>query len=205
MRKNLLILVLAMTMSLFASGCNSKPATDLSTIKKSTSGGDLVVVVMDTSMGKIEIELNRSKAPITVKNFLRYADEGFYNGTIFHRVISSFMIQGGGFTKDMGKKKTHAPIKNEANNGLSNSTGTIAMARTGIVDSATAQFFINVKNNSNLDYKGDNPSLYGYCVFGKVISGMDVVNKIRNVATGRVSYYGDVPLKTIFILSVKRK
>ena len=133
------------------------------------------VVVMKTSMGDVEIELFQDKAPVTVANFLMYVDKGFYNGTIFHRVISNFMIQGGGFTPGMKEKKTSSPVKNEATNGLSNKAGTVAMARTMDVHSATSQFFINVVDNPFLDYKSSTAEGYGYCVFGKVIKGMDVV------------------------------
>ena len=163
------------------------------------------VVVMKTSLGDIEIELYKDKAPLTVANFLTYANKGFYNGTIFHRVISNFMIQGGGFTPGMKEKKTSAPVKNEANNGLKNTAGTVAMARTSDVHSATSQFFINVLNNPSLDYKSSTPEGYGYCVFGKVIKGMDVVGKIRSVQTGTVGYYDDVPVKDVIIYSIKKK
>ncbi len=163
------------------------------------------VVVIDTSMGKIEVELFADKAPITVKNFLKYVEEKAYDGTIFHRVIDNFMIQGGGFTPDMTKKPVHDPIKNEAGNGLKNEVGTLAMARTGVVDSATNQFFINVKNNSFLDHKDNSPRGYGYAVFGKVISGMDVVNKIKSVKTGQKNGYRDVPLEPVIIKSIRVK
>src|SRR5512143_627461 len=135
-------------------------------------------VLLKTSKGDITLELNAAKAPITVKNFLAYVNDKFYDGTIFHRVIPAFMVQGGGFDKDMKQKATKAPIKNEAGNGLKNDVGTIAMARTGVVDSATAQFFINVKANDFLDHRDDSQQGYGYAVFGKVIEGMDVVDKI---------------------------
>jgi cyclophilin family peptidyl-prolyl cis-trans isomerase len=141
------------------------------------------VVVMETSMGTIKIELYPEKSPVTVKNFLRYTDEKFYDGTIFHRVMPNFMIQGGGFLPGLREKKTHEPIKNEAANGLSNTRGTIAMARTNDPDSATSQFFINVVDNDRLDKAKERFGI-GYCVFGKVIEGMDVVDKIRNVETG---------------------
>ena len=141
------------------------------------------VVVMKTSEGVIRIELWPDKAPATVKNFLQYVDEGFYNGTIFHRVIDGFMIQGGGFIPDMTQKPAHAPVKNEASADLKNDTGTIAMARTNVVDSATAQFFINVADNAFLNHRDNSPGGFGYAVFGKVVSGMDVVNKIKGVAT----------------------
>jgi len=162
-------------------------------------------VLMKTSMGEIEIELFQDKAPLTVVNFLSYVDKGFYNGTVFHRVIVDFMIQGGGFTPGMKEKKTSLPVKNEADNRIQNTTGTVAMARTADVHSATAQFFINVGNNSFLDYKSSTSDGYGYCVFGKVTKGMDVVNKIRSVKTKSVGYFEDVPVADIVIQSVKRK
>lgn len=157
--------------------------------------------IIVTSMGDIEIELFEDKAPISVKNFITYANEGFYTGTIFHRVIKRFMIQTGGLDKDMNKKKTHAPIRNEANNKVPNLKGTLAMARTGAPHSATAQFFINTKNNFSLNYAGEDR--WGYAVFGKVTKGMDVVMKIESVRTGRHNGRGDVPKKTIEIKSVK--
>lgn len=162
-------------------------------------------VIMKTSMGSVEIELYKDRAPETVKNFLRYVDRGFYNGTIFHRVIPNFMIQGGGFLPNMREKKTLAPIRNEAYNRVSNLRGTIAMARTMEVHSATSQFFINVVDNYMLDYKNSSPQGYGYCVFGKVTKGMGVVNKIKNVRTGNSGYHRDVPVKKVVIYSIKRK
>jgi cyclophilin family peptidyl-prolyl cis-trans isomerase len=161
-------------------------------------------VVMTTSQGTIEIELWPDRAPITVKNFLSYVDKGFYDGTIFHRVIKGFMIQGGGFDKDMKRKQPDAPIKNEADNGLSNETGTIAMARTNVVDSATAQFFINTVDNAKLDHSGPG-SRFGYAVFGKVTSGMDVVKAIEASPTTVRSSMRDVPAEPIVIESVQRK
>lgn len=161
------------------------------------------VVVMETSMGAIEIELYADKAPETVKNFLQYVDDGFYAGTIFHRVIDGFMIQGGGFTEAMVQKPTRAPIKNEATNGLKNERGTIAMARTMVVDSATSQFFINVVDNPFLNHVDKNQ--YGYAVFGKVVSGMDVVDKIKTVPTTVRSGHENVPVTPVVIKSVKRK
>ena len=163
------------------------------------------VVIMETTMGPIEIELNQEKAPVSVQNFLSYVDAGFYNGTIFHRVINGFMIQGGGFTPDMKEKQTKAPIKNEASNGLSNEMGTIAMARTSDVNSASSQFFINVNDNTALDYKGPSPETFGYAVFGKVTSGMHVVNRIKMVKTGMMGGHGDVPMDSVVIKSAKRK
>ncbi len=160
------------------------------------------VVVLDTSMGKIKIELNKEKAPITVKNFLSYVDKKFYDGTIFHRVIKDFMVQGGGMEPGMKEKKTGAPIKNESDNGVSNKRGTVAMARTPKPDSATAQFFINVKDNEFLDRAKARDGV-GYCVFGKVIEGMDVVDKIRPVKTTTKGDHGDVPVEDIVIKSVR--
>jgi peptidyl-prolyl cis-trans isomerase B (cyclophilin B) len=160
-------------------------------------------VIMDTSMGTITIELNEDKAPITVQNFLAYVDEGFYNGTIFHRVIADFMVQGGGMEPGMKEKKTKGQIKNESSNGLSNQRGTLAMARTNVPDSATAQFFINLKDNTFLD-KSQSRDGVGYAVFGKVTAGMDVVDKIKGVATGRRGHHDDVPVKDVTITSVKR-
>ncbi len=161
------------------------------------------VVVMETSMGTITIELDQAKAPITVENFLKYVDDGFYGGTVFHRVIPTFMIQGGGFTPDLKQKPTRPPIKNEAKNGLKNVRGSIAMARTNDPHSASAQFFINVRDNHGLDYPGQDG--WGYAVFGKVIDGMDAVDKIKDVATGQKGRMGDVPVEDVVITSVKRK
>jgi peptidyl-prolyl cis-trans isomerase B (cyclophilin B) len=163
------------------------------------------VVVMETSMGNIKIELYPDKAPITVQNFLEYVKNGHYDHTIFHRVIDNFMIQGGGFTANMSQKSTLSPIKNEANNGLKNARGTVAMARTQDVNSATAQFFINVNDNTFLNFKSENPQEYGYCVFGKVIDGMDVVDKIKSVDTTASGTYRDIPVKPIEILSMKQQ
>ncbi len=161
------------------------------------------VVTLETNMGTIEIELNEAKAPVTVKNFLTYVDEKFYDGLIFHRVISGFMIQGGGFDEKIQEKKTKAPIKNEGKNGLTNDTGTIAMARTADPDSATAQFFINVNDNSSLNYP--SPDGHGYAVFGKVTSGMHVVNRIKLVKTGNVHGHADVPMDSVVIKTARRK
>lgn len=160
-------------------------------------------VVIKTSMGEISIELDSEKAPISTENFLKYVNEKFYDGTIFHRVIPTFMIQGGGMTPDMKEKEMHAPIKNEANNGLKNARGTVAMARTNIVDSATAQFFINTVDNSFLDYS--SPEQYGYAVFGRVTKGMDVVDKIKNVETATKFPHENVPVKSVIIESIRQK
>jgi len=160
------------------------------------------VVVLETSMGAVTIELYPDKAPRTVENFLAYVDAGFYNGTIFHRVIPTFMIQGGGFTPDMRQKQTRPPIKNEADNGLRNSRGTIAMARTQEVDSATAQFFINLADNNFLDHGVRD---FGYAVFGRVIAGMEVVDRIAGARTGTIAMHQDVPLEPIAILAARRR
>ena len=158
-------------------------------------------VAFETSKGKMVIELYPEKAPITVKNFITYVDEKFYDGTIFHRVIPGFVIQGGGLTKDMTEKKTHATIKNEADNGLSNLRGTICMARTMEVDSASSQFFVNLVDNLRLDHKSkQSGSTWGYAVFGKVIEGMDVVDAIAKVPTGTVGMYQDVPKETVTVI-----
>ncbi|OGE21488.1 MAG: peptidyl-prolyl cis-trans isomerase A [Candidatus Dadabacteria bacterium RIFCSPHIGHO2_12_FULL_53_21] len=155
---------------------------------------------MSTSKGDIKIELFKDKAPISVENFLSYAGDGYYDGTIFHRVIPNFMVQGGGFTPDFSQKPTKSPIKNEAKNGLKNERGTLAMARTQVVDSATSQFFINLVDNSFLD---NGVRDYGYAVFAKVIGGMDVVDAIAAVETGNNGMYGDVPQEEVIIKSVK--
>jgi cyclophilin family peptidyl-prolyl cis-trans isomerase len=159
------------------------------------------VVEIDTSMGKIKVELFADKSPITVKNFLKYVDDKHYDGTIFHRVISNFMIQGGGMVPGLKEKKTGEPIKNESSNGLSNKRGTLAMARTNDPDSATAQFFINVKDNPFLN-KSENSA--GYAVFGRVIDGMDVVDKIKEVKTGAQGGHKDVPSQDVVIRAIKR-
>ncbi len=160
-------------------------------------------VEMETTKGKIVIELFAEKAPDTVKNFLSYVDAKFYDGTIFHRVIPNFMIQGGGFTSDMKKKSTNAPIKNEADNGLKNDRGTIAMARTGDPHSATAQFFINTVNNDFLNYKSKTQQGWGYAVFGKVTAGMDVVDAISSVKTVTRGMYRDIPADMIEIRNAR--
>ncbi len=157
-------------------------------------------VELKTNMGTITLELYPEKAPKTVENFLQYVKEGFFKGTIFHRVINGFMVQGGGFTADYAQKKTRAPVQNEANNGLKNEVGTIAMARTSDPHSATAQFFINHKNNDFLNHSAPTPQGWGYTVFGKVTKGMDVVNKIAALDTGAMGpFQSDVPRKTIVI------
>ncbi|WP_227430670.1 peptidylprolyl isomerase [Psychrobacter sp. I-STPA6b] len=164
---------------------------------------DMPVVELDTNYGAITIELNEEKAPKTVENFLNYVKSGHYDGTIFHRVIDGFMIQGGGMDADMNEKATNAPIENEADNGLSNDVGTIAMARTQDPHSATSQFFINVKDNGFLNHSGKNLQGWGYTVFGKVTNGMDVVNKIKGVPTGRYGMHADVPKEPVVINHAK--
>ncbi len=164
---------------------------------------DMPIVELDTTYGNIVIELNAEKAPITVANFIDYVESGHYDGLIFHRVIDGFMIQGGGMDSEMNEKRTGTPIKNEADNGLKNTTGTIAMARTSDPHSATAQFFINVRDNDFLNYSSPTPQGWGYAVFGRVIEGMDVVNQIKGVPTGRFGYHADVPTTPIVINSAK--
>jgi len=156
-------------------------------------------VKLTTSMGPITIELDKAKAPVSVENFVKYVESGHYNGTIFHRVIDGFMIQGGGFDKDMRQKSTNAPIRNEADNGLKNDKYTVAMARTQVPDSATAQFFINVKDNAFLNHTAKNVQGWGYAVFGKVVEGQDTVDKIKKVPTGNARGMGDVPLEPVVI------
>ncbi|MBO4303453.1 MAG: peptidyl-prolyl cis-trans isomerase [Lentisphaeria bacterium] len=157
-------------------------------------------VQLETILGSITLELDEEKAPVTVANFLEYVKSGHFVNTIFHRVIPSFMIQGGGFTPDMVQKPANAPIKNEAGNGLSNRRGTIAMARTSVVDSATCQFFINTVDNSFLDHTSDTPQGFGYCVFGKVVEGMDVVDKIEKCRTTSCGMHDDVPVDPVVII-----
>jgi cyclophilin family peptidyl-prolyl cis-trans isomerase len=161
--------------------------------------GDKNMIRMTTSLGDIEIELYPDDAPDTVKNFLSYVESGHFDGLVFHRVIPGFMIQGGGFTPDMNQRPTQPPIKNEADNGLKNLTGTLSMARTSVPDSATSQFFINLVDNGFLDYTAKTQQGWGYAVFAKVVEGMDVVKQIGGVATGNVGGHGDVPLEPVYI------
>jgi cyclophilin family peptidyl-prolyl cis-trans isomerase len=162
------------------------------------------VVVVATNMGEITLELFKDRAPVSVENFLAYGD-GFYKGTIFHRVISGFMIQGGGFTPDLSEKPTREPIRNEATNGLRNVRGTVGMARTRALRSATAQFYINVADNAKLDHRGYSPDDFGYAVFGRVLSGMDVCDRIAAVKTRTVGPHDDVPVEPVIIESVRVK
>lgn len=200
--RTVLALITAVVCISILSGCNENntPETKENKISETKELKMTKQVILKTSAGDITIELDAENAPITVENFLAYTKEDFYSGTIFHRVIDNFMIQCGGMTEDMGSKQTHSPIKNEADNGLKNDRGTLAMARTNDPDSATSQFFINHKNNDFLNYTG--PSNPGYAVFGKVVDGMDIVDKIASVKTTTKSGMGDVPAETITIESV---
>ncbi len=175
---------------LLTTGCNA-----MNDVKNPT-------LTIQTNHGAIEVELFEKEAPNTVANFLAYVEEGFYDGTIFHRVITNFMIQGGGFTEDMSQKKPNAPIENEANNGLKNDFGTLAMARTGDPHSATAQFFINTKDNDFLNFTSPTSQGWGYTVFGKVTKGLDVIEKIEAVATGNTGGHGDVPVEPVIMEKV---
>jgi peptidyl-prolyl cis-trans isomerase B (cyclophilin B) len=161
-------------------------------------------VLLETSAGNITLELDQDKAPVSVENFLQYVEEGFYDGTVFHRVIDNFMVQGGGMTVDLQQKKTRGQIQNEADNGLKNVIGSIAMARTSDVHSATAQFFINVNNNDFLDHQDKSVRGYGYAVFGQVVEGMDVVETIRKVKTGSKGMHQDVPIEPVTITKASK-
>jgi len=194
-------LVLAAVL-LLAAGCSK--SDDAAKNTDSAKETHNPVVTMKTNKGTITLELYPDKAPKSVENFIAYAESGFYDGTIFHRVIPGFMIQGGGFTPNMQQKATKAPIKNEAGNGLKNLTGTIAMARTGIVDSATSQFFINVADNAQLNHRDESPAGFGYAVFGKVSAGMDIVKKIEAVKTTARPPHQNVPETPVVIESVTR-
>jgi cyclophilin family peptidyl-prolyl cis-trans isomerase len=195
MSKTILILTISAILALMLlAGCSKEGDTNVVNNKE--------IAVIETNMGTIEVELDRAHAPVTVENFISYANAGHYNGTIFHRVIRGFMIQGGGFTPNGAQKTTKAPIKLESNNGLKNTAGTIAMARTNVPDSATSQFFINTIDNDFLNYAPGNP---GYAVFGKVISGMDVVAKIEGVRTTTKMGMGDWPSQDVIITGVHIK
>ncbi len=163
---------------------------------------DHPIVIIETSLGTMTAVLDRAKAPLSVENFLQYVENGHYNGTVFHRVIQTFMIQGGGFTADLQQKPVRAPIKNEATNGLSNDRGTLAMARTNVVDSATSQFFINTGNNDALNNSGTSPADYGYAVFGRLSGGMEVLDAIAGVATGNQGPHQNVPNTPVEIISI---
>lgn len=163
------------------------------------------VVVIETSMGTITIELFKDQAPVSTGNFLQYVRDGFYPGTVWHRVVPGYVIQGGGFTADLTEKPTRPPIQNEATNGLANRRGTVAMARTRALRSATSQFYINLANNAQLDHRGFSPEVFGYAVFGRVLDGMDVVDRIGAVKTGMKDGMDDVPLEPVLIKSVTEK
>jgi peptidyl-prolyl cis-trans isomerase A (cyclophilin A) len=159
------------------------------------------MIRFETTLGEFTVELFEKEAPVTVANFLKYIDDGFFDGTIFHRIVPGFVIQGGGFTEDMSQKRTHPTIKNEADNGLKNARGTLSMARTNDINSATSQFFVNLKDNDALDHKRSN---FGYAVFGKVTQGMEVIDQIASVETGRRKGHEDVPLEAVIMTSVRR-
>jgi len=196
----LLLAIAGAPFGAFAQQPKGKPeAAAAASCSANLKGSAPMKVKLTTSMGAITVELDKAKAPVSTENFVKYVDSGHYNGTIFHRVIDGFMIQGGGFTKDMQQKPTQAAIKNEAANGLKNDMYTLAMARTGVRDSATAQFFINVKQNDFLNYRDESPQGWGYAVFGKVVEGQDVVDKIRKVATGNAGMHQNVPLEPVVI------
>jgi len=203
MRHNLIILLLGYGLAVTATDLQQKL---IPLEAKAPKESKTVQIIIETTLGNIKAELFEDKAPMTVSNVLGYVDKKFYDETIFHRVISGFMIQGGGFTKDMVQKPTDAPVKNEADNGLSNTRGTLAMARTMIVDSATCQFFINLndRNTGHLDHKSKTDAGWGYCVFGKVVEGMDVVDKIAQTPTGSAGRFQDVPVTPVVITRIRR-
>ena len=196
-----MIAIVVLALSLVAAQAAPPTTTAPSPAPKPVPNGP--VVVLETSLGTVKIGLHKDKAPVSVDNFLQYVRAKHYDGTIFHRVISNFMIQGGGFDPSMKQKATRAPVKNEAANGLKNTLGTVAMARTSVPDSATSQFFINVKDNASLDYRDGSTQGIGYCVFGKVTLGMDVVEKIKAVPTGTKSGMSDVPVTPVVIESIR--
>ena len=186
-----------------ATACNSRSRPQERTEPVNQANGNPVVVI-ETSAGTIKAQLWADKSPGTVANFLRYADEKFYDGLIFHRVMGGFMIQGGGFDPDMKQKSTHAPIRNEARSDVTNRRGTLAMARTGEIHSASSQFFINLVDNDFLNHADETPRGFGYCVFGKVVEGMDVVDAIAKVATRTVAGHENVPAQPVTIKSIRR-
>jgi cyclophilin family peptidyl-prolyl cis-trans isomerase len=187
------------TALLFAAATAAIVPAHAASCAESQKGTAPMKVKLTTSMGPITLELNKEKAPISVENFVKYVESGHYNGTIFHRVIDGFMIQGGGFSKEMQQKPTQATIKNESTNGLKNDAYTVAMARTPVRDSASSQFFINLKDNDFLNFSGENPNGWGYAVFGKVVEGKDVVDKIKKVPTGTTMGHQNVPVQPVLI------
>lgn len=206
MKRLSFIFGLTLTLVLIATPAQTLFSKEMPVVENPTESALLnetkTMITVKTNLGTIEIELDAEKAPSTVANFLSYIETDFFNDTIFHRVIPGFMIQGGGFNADMQQKPTQAPVQNEANNGLENLTGTIAMARTPDPHSATAQFFINLKDNDFLNFSSETSQGWGYAVFGKVTGGMDVVEKIAKVKTGNRGPHGDVPVETVLIESV---
>jgi peptidyl-prolyl cis-trans isomerase A (cyclophilin A) len=194
-------MIAAMAALALTAGCSNDAPTDDPAARPAGAAKENPIVVIETSMGTIKAELWINKAPITVANFLRYVDEEFYDNLIFHRVMKGFMIQGGGMYEKMDKKRGHAPIKNEASSDKRNDRGTLAMARTGVIDSATSEFFINLKDNEFLNHGVRD---FGYCAFGKVIEGMDVVDKIAAVPVADVGGHEKVPVKPVFIKSIRR-
>ncbi len=194
------ILIVLVVLFSYSKLYNLKIEKEVAALKK--TGQENLGIIIETSLGNIQLELFVDKAPQTVVNFLRYVDSGFYNGTIFHRVIPNFMIQGGGFNSNLEAKPTFPAIKNEATNGLSNLRGTVAMARTQIVDSATSQFYINLVDNPHLDHINNTSNGFGYCVFGRVTKGMEVVDQISKVPTGMFGGFYDVPIKEVKIISI---
>jgi cyclophilin family peptidyl-prolyl cis-trans isomerase len=197
------LIVLLAAGSCFAFGGTPPAGKDNNKMNDNSKGNPQVII--ETSKGTMVVELYRDKAPLSVDNFLGYVDSGFYDGTIFHRVIPGFMIQGGGFTAGLTEKLTNGPIKNEAGNGLKNIRGTLAMARTSNVDSATSQFFVNVVDNDFLNHRDNSAVGFGYCVFGMVVDGLPTADIIANVPRHRVGYYDDVPVEEVVITSIKRK
>jgi len=200
------VLIAFVSFFILLSGCNAQEATttaksnkDANTKNMKSTGEKMSIIKLETNKGNITLELDAEKAPETVANFVDYVEKGFYDGLIFHRVIPNFMIQGGGMNPDMSEKPNGSPIKNEANNGLKNDRGTIAMARTQDPHSATSQFFINLKDNDFLNHTSESPAGWGYAVFGKVTDGMDVVDEIAKVKTGNHGPHGDVPLEPVII------
>ena len=194
-------LIVALALVMLCNSCAKKKEDPVQRDEKTAVTAN-PLVILETTKGNLTIELEAGKAPLSVANFLQYVDSGFYNDTIFHRVIPGFVIQGGGHLPDMSMKTSGPPIKNEANNGLSNVRGSLAMARTGEIDSATSQFFINLADNTRLDHSG--PSSFGYCVFGRVIEGLEVVDAIAMEETGDLQGHQNVPLKPIILIKARR-
>ncbi|MDI6775324.1 MAG: peptidylprolyl isomerase [Verrucomicrobiota bacterium] len=204
MKKRWIVIVTAAGILGFG-GAKARAAEDAATKDKPAEAGVNTAIVIETSLGAIKAELWADKAPTTVSNFLKYADDKFYDGTIFHRVIKGFMIQGGGFTPDYKQKPTRAPVKNEAKTDVPNDRGALAMARAGVVDSATAQFFINHKDNGFLNHRDETAQGFGYCVFGKITDGLDIVDKIAEVETGPGGPFAkDAPKTVVLIKTIRR-